>query len=448
MKIIKFIAFVSLAGLFLLLAGCFSFENSYSVVPPGRWRAVLELTPSNIPVQVGQRNKDNVVKSIEDVTEGQLPFNFDIVYTDQTNFYMEIINGPERIKVDDIKVWHDRATNEDSILINFPVYGTYIKAGFEDDKIEGKWFVPYRGDDYSIPFYARYGKGFRFTQLQKTPEIDMAGKWEVTFSPDDEPYKAIGEFQQKGNELTGTFRTETGDYRYLAGSVQANKAYLSCFDGSHAFLFEAKAQEDNSLLGTFKSGSHYKTIWKALRNNNYELGSPDTLTYLKEGYDKISFELPNINGQTVSLEDEQYQNKVKIVQIMGTWCPNCRDETAFLVDYLQKNSSDDLAVISIGFERYRDQAKNMKALKTYKEKFGMNYELLLGGYFDKKEAAETFPMLNHILSYPTMIFIDRNNKVRRIHTGFSGPATSTYAGFVKEFDEYVGTLLNEEQELN
>jgi thiol-disulfide isomerase/thioredoxin len=448
MKYLKSLAAILLAGLFLLLAGCFTFENNYSVVPPGRWRAVLELSPSNIPVQVGQRNKDNVVKSIDEVTEGQLPFNFDIIYTDATAFYIEIINGPERIKVDDIKTWHDRATNEDSILINFPVYGTYIKAGFEDDKIEGKWFVPYRGENYSIPFYARYGKGYRFTQLQKEPIADLTGKWEVTFSPEDDPYKAVGEFQQDGNELMGTFRTETGDYRYLAGTMQEDKAYLSCFDGSHAFLFEAKLDEDDRLFGSFRSGSHYRTIWNGRRNSEYELGSPDDLTYLKEGYDQISFELPNINGDTITLEDEQYQNKVKIVQIMGTWCPNCRDETTFLVDYLQKNPNEDLAVIGIGFERYRDQQKNMKALRTYKNNFGMNYELLLGGYFDKKEAAETFPMLNHILSYPTMIFIDRDNQVRRIHTGFSGPATSTYDDFVADFDRFVQSLLDEKNELN
>lgn len=447
MQYIKTLFVALSSGLFLLFAGCFTFENDYSVVPPGRWRAVLELSPSNVPVQVGQRNKDNVIKSIEEFTEGQLPFNFDVIYIDETTFYLELINGPERIKVDDIKTWHDRATNQDSILINFPVYGTYIKAGFEDDKIEGKWFVPYRGDDYSIPFYARFGKGHRFTQLQKTPSTDLSGKWQVVFSPEEDPYKAIGEFQQAGNELTGTFRTETGDYRYLAGTVQNNKAYLSCFDGSHAFLFEAKIQEDETLFGSFRSGSHYKTIWNAVRNNNYELENPDNLTYLKEGYDQFSFALPNINGDTIKLTDDQYQNKVKIVQIMGTWCPNCRDETSFLVDYLQQNPNEDLAVIGIGFERYRDQKKNLQALKTYKEKFGMNYELLLGGYFDKKEAAETFPMLNHILSYPTMIFIDRDNQVRRIHTGFSGPATSTYKGFVADFDSFVQSLMEEKNEL-
>ncbi len=444
----KYWTLLLLAFLSFTFSGCFTIENQYSTIPPGKWRAVLELHPAGIPVQTGKRTKDKIVQSISEVTEGELPFTFEVIYEDATKFHIEIINGPERIKIDDITTWHDRASNNDSILINFPVYGTYIRAGFEDDKIAGNWFVPYRGPDYKIPFKAKFGKGHRFSQLKKTPVIDLTGKWETTFSTDEDPYAAIGEFEQKGNYLTGTFRTETGDYRFLEGTVQDNKAYLSCFDGAHAFLFEAKILEDESLVGSFQSGSHYKTIWKAFRNTEYTLGSPDTLTYLKEGYDRFNFNLENINGQMVSLDEERFQNKVKIVQIMGTWCPNCRDETAFLVDYLKENNHEDLEVVAIGFERYREKDKSMKALKNYKEKFGMNYDLLLGGYFDKKEAAASLPMLNHILSYPTMIFIDRNNKVRRIHTGFSGPATSTYESFVGDFKSFVNDLLNEKDQLN
>jgi thiol-disulfide isomerase/thioredoxin len=422
-------------------------EHKFSSIPPGTWRAILELHPGGLPVQTGKRSKDKTIQSIEEVTEGQLPFNFEVIYETESEFYIQIINGPERIRVDDIRTWHDRPTNNDSIQINFPVYGTFIKAAFEEDKIEGLWYVPYRGENYKIPFRARHGKSYRFTDLKKTPTLDLTGKWETTFD-DDVPYKAIGEFEQEGNSLTGTFITETGDYRYLAGTVQANKAYLSCFDGSHAFLFEAKITEDKTLIGSFQSGSHYKTTWTALRNNDYTLANPDTLTFLKEGYDQIEFNLENINGEIVSLEDERFQNKVKIVQIMGTWCPNCRDETNFLVDYLNRKQPKDLEVIAIGFERYREKEKALNALRNYKENFGMSYELLWGGYFDKNEANETLPMLNHILSYPTMIFIDRNNKVRKIHTGFSGPATSAYSSFLTDFELFLDQLLTEQNQLN
>ena len=53
-------------------------------------------------------------------------------------------------------------------------------------------------------------------------------------------------------------------------------------------------------------------------------------------------------------------------------------------------------------------------------------------------------MLNHVLSYPTSIFIDKKGKVRKIHTGFNGPATGEkYTEFKKEFESFVAELLNE-----
>ena len=102
---------------------------------------------------------------------------------------------------------------------------------------------------------------------------------------------------------------------------------------------------------------------------------------------------------------------------------------------------DDLAVIALSFEKHKDKKKANDKIKTYKEKFNMPYEMVLAGPSDKAEAVKALPMLNHILSYPTMIFLDKNNQVKRIHTGFYGPATDEYAGFVKEFDAFVKDLV-------
>ena len=146
----------------------------------------------------------------------------------------------------------------------------------------------------------------------------------------------------------------------------------------------------------------------------------------------------------ISINDKKYQNKIKIVQILGTWCPNCLDETNFLVNYLKENETEGLEVIALAFEKYNDKEKAMSAIKTYKEKFEIPYEILHAGISNKKEAVKSLPMLNHILSFPTMIFIDRQNNVQRIHTGFSGPATSNYEDFTNDFDLFVKELLSEQ----
>jgi len=50
--------------------------------------------------------------------------------------------------------------------------------------------------------------------------------------------------------------------------------------------------------------------------------------------------------------------------------------------------------------------------------------------------------LQNFLSYPTTLFVGRDGKVQKIHTGFTGPATShQYADFIKEFNEEVDQLL-------
>ena len=42
---------------------------------------------------------------------------------------------------------------------------------------------------------------------------------------------------------------------------------------------------------------------------------PNTLTFLKEGYDKIEFSFPDLNGKQVSLKDDRFKNKAVIIQI-------------------------------------------------------------------------------------------------------------------------------------
>ena len=166
------------------------------------------------------------------------------------------------------------------------------------------------------------------------------------------------------------------------------------------------------------------------------------MTYLKEGYDKLDFSFENINGETISLTDAKYNGKAKLIQIFGTWCPNCKDETKFLVDYFKQNPNPEIEVIGLAFEKHRDIDKAKAAVRRYKERLGMDYELLVAGYSDKKEAATALPMLNHILAYPTLIFLDKENKVKKIHTGFAGPATSKYKDFKVAFEETMQELVN------
>lgn len=370
-----------------------------------------------------------------EVQDGKdLPFNFKL----RKDGIIEIYNAEEVIEVDEITYFND------SVRINFPVYEGYIVGKFENGTISNAKYIK-ESLDRIVPVEFEHGESNRFLNVKPTAE-NISGVWEMLFSEDDgSTYVGKGIFSQADNKMTGTIRTTTGDYRYLEGVVSGNEIKFSAFDGAHAFLFTAKLDGD-SMKGEFYSGNHYKSVFKAFRNENYELPHEDTLTYLKEGYETLEFSFPDLEGKIISLSDEQFQDEVVIVQIMGSWCPNCLDESKYYSQYFKDNPSDDLEFVALAFEYAKTPEKAITSLKRLKERIGIEYPILLAQYgtSDKEEAQKKLPMLNHVLSYPTTIFIDKKGKVRKIHTGFNGPATGDkYTEFKKEFEGFVAELLAE-----
>lgn len=409
-------------------------HDSFDKLPPGVWRGVLILDQKS---QLAATDEEVSYKSD---FSGELPFNFDVVYDDANNITLRIHNAEETIVATDITYNRDKATAKDTIRIDFPDLDTYITAIYEEDIMEGSWHVPYKGS-YTIPFKAYHGQSHRFTTLKKEPVADLSGKWETLFEVGTEDeYLAIGEFNQKGNMLIGTFLTETGDYRYLQGTVQGDKLFLSCFDAAHAFLFEGKVLEDGTITGFFRSGRHYTSAWSAKKNPDAKLTSAFALTTVTDDSAALDFTFPNLDGEPISLSDPAFADKVKLVKLTGTWCPNCKDETAFLKQFFIDNPMNDVEVIEIAFEYYEDESKAIGQLKTYKEKLGLPFTMLYGGLASKKVASEKLPQLSGVTSFPTLLFVDRDNKIQHVHTGFAGPATSEYANFKADFARLLAEL--------
>lgn len=398
--------------LFLVLTSCNTQKEEVSL-SEGIWLAELEVMDNQI-----------------------LPFNFTLekingVYT------MKIHNAEEVIHVDEIRIQND------SIRIQTPVFEGYITGKFTNNTIEGKFIK--ESLDRVVPFKAVFGEEERFRN-SKPSTIDVSGIWEVEFSKaTEDSYMSKGIFTQKGNKVKGTFRTPTGDYRYLDGVMDEDSLKVSAFDGAHAFVFTAKVT-DSTVNGNFYSGNHFKEPFEGTRNEDFELPNADSLTFLKKGYDKFAFSFPTPEGNTVSLDDERFQNKVVLVQIMGTWCPNCLDETKFYVDYLKNNPNTDFEIVALAFEYAKTKEGAFTAISRLKERIGIEYPILLAqvGTSDKTITQQKLPMLNHVISYPTSIFIDKKGEVRKIHTGFNGPATGDkFIAFKKEFDVFVKGLLTE-----
>ncbi len=200
------------------ITGCIETPNEFEAIPPGPWRATLDLA--------GIAGSGDA--AFDERTGGVLPFNFEVIYATEDSFYINVINGDERIVLNHINFGLDRRTGKDTIRIHFPEFGSYVYAQYEEDAIEGDFYIPNRGEDYIIPFKALHGRTDRFKGVDP-PVFDVTGEWACTFEEgSDNPYPAIGIFSQEDDgRVTGTFRTETGDYRYLEGKVVDNRLFLS-----------------------------------------------------------------------------------------------------------------------------------------------------------------------------------------------------------------------------
>ncbi len=363
-----------------------------------------------------------------------IPFNFEII-EHNGKYKINIINGDETLKIDKVKIIGD------SIFFDMHIFDISVKAKINDTILTGVYIKNY-AEDYILPFKAEYNKKGRFDNVSSNNTFD--GTWETTFFKDGKETSAVGIFMSENNILKGTFLTTTGDYRYLDGYIKNNTMYLFGFDGNHLFKFKAVKENDSILKGEFWSGKSWYETFASVKNVNAKLPDANALTFLKEGYEKIEFSFPDLNGKQVSLKDKRFKNKVVILQIFGTWCPNCMDETIFLADWYKKNKDKGVEILGLAYEVKPDFEYAKKRILNMKEKLNVTYDYVVAGTSTKESASESLPMLNKVMSFPTSIIIDKKGKVRRIHTGFSGPATGVhYEEFVEDFNNLIHVLIQE-----
>lgn len=369
------------------------------------------------------------------IQDQQLPFNFELIQ-DGEMYKAYLHNAEERLLLDEINIAGD------SVSIAMHIFDADIKAKIEGDQLTGYWKKNYV-KDYLIPFRARLHQPHRFAHQYADPTA-FVGRWAVSLFHKEDTSQAVAIFKNQGEKVVGTFLTPTGDYRYLEGGVTLGKLHLSAFDGGHAFLFTAKATENGTLRGDFWSGKSWHETWMAVKDGKASLPVADALTYLKEGYDHIDFKFPDLNGDTLSPFHPRFKDKALILQIFGTWCPNCMDETKFLSQWYKNNRERGVEILGLAYEAKDDFTYAKARILKMKEKLGVDYDFVVAGLNDKAQASQTLPMLNHVMAFPTTIYLDPNKNLVKIHTGFTGPGTGPYyEQFVKEFNATVDKMLEE-----
>jgi peroxiredoxin len=370
---------------------------------------------------------------------GELPFGLELEPAGATTVGF-LINGKERVKLDEVTIAGAH------LEIRMPGYETRLIADAKGDELQGELVLDKLGGKLQrIPLHAKLGQGFRFFAPAASSNADVSGRWAVNFTGDDgKPEVAVGEFTQSQDVVGGTFLTDTGDHRFLAGQVRGDELYLSTFDGAHVFLYKAKITADGALAGDFWSGTAYHQRWTAKRDEGAALPDAYVLTTMRAGSKHFDFAFPDLAGNTVTSKDQPFQGKVLIVALAGSWCPNCHDEAAFLEPLYREYRGRGVEIVSLMFEHFGDFPRAAEATQRFRRHYGIEYATLIAGISDKDEAAKKLPMLDHVYAFPTTIFIDRKGNVRKIHTGFSGPATGDhYTRFVDEVRATLDQLLAE-----
>ncbi|MGI4733999.1 MAG: TlpA disulfide reductase family protein [Janthinobacterium lividum] len=415
-----------------LLAGCNSAATSSAaetkatsaatLLTPGPWRGELAIQGQQLPFL------------FEVKTEGGKP----VVYLINKG-----LNGEERLRCDEISAAGDSAT------IKLHVFDAALVVRADGQgKLKGAWVKYDAKTPYRVPLVAAASPAELYPLREEDGFGKLSGTWRTEFKGDDnKPYPAVGIFQSATSKkpvsgiINGTFLTTTGDYRYLHGHNAGDKLAMSTFDGGHAFLFTAQKQPNGTLKGDFYSGKSGHETWTATLDPKAKLPDADTLTYLKKGESRLSFKFPSVlAGGSVSPTDPKYRGKVVVIQLLGSWCPNCMDETAYLAPWYKKNKARGIEVIGLGYERMPEYDKASARLRKLKDRYNIGYDLAVAGISNKDSVAKSLPQLAKFLAFPTTIFLDKKGAVRSIHTGFSGPGTGKYyaeetAGFNRTVDK-------------
>ena len=429
-------------GICILISSCIAIPNQHTSLPPGNWRGLIYINEySNVIVTEGRKEVISRDVAYEEKSLF-IPFNFEIKEDSLHQLQMIVMNADEKIIFSQIEIGRDPKTGDDTFRINLAPYDACLKGVFQEDKLRG-YFVVLDKPNYFMPFEAHYGQVHRFKKLPKPVSINLSGTYQVMFTDTTgDSFAAIGEFEQLGTKVKGTFRTETGDFRFLQGEMDSTKLLLSCFDGSHAFLFNATFEGD-SLIGKFYSGKHYYANWVAHKTTSPRLRSADSISFTKTRETEFKFKFMTPDSQWVNFEDEAFKDKVKVVQILGSWCPNCRDESEFINKYISDFPNEKLVFVGLAFERKRDPQKVMNRIASYRKSLKLKYPIAYGGIANRDTAANVLGNLNGIFAFPTTLFIDKRNFIYKIHTGFAGPATSQFENYKKEFHETIEFLLNQ-----
>ena len=381
-----------------------------SGLPQGRWDAALTLNQTVIPFRLDVSGEGNALTGT-------------------------LYNGDQK------QTTTGASLEDGKLTLNFDQFLTRIVATLEDGHLTGTVDGRFEAGRYisSYPLTAARHIDVPAPSEGNVPQIN--GTWEIEHqSPKGEKaWRFV--VRQHGADVSAAILRVDGDTGALVGRFESGRFVLSHFDGTRPLVAEITVEADGSLRIHLK-GSHAPTEPLVARRpevaRSKGLAAPanfSTHTTVRDPNERFEFAFPDLNGKRVSSDDPQFKGKVYLAVITGTWCPNCHDETPYLVELYNKYHSRGLEIVALDFEE-PEQQKDLSRAKAFIKKYNVPFTYLIAG--EPSELGAKIPEAVNLNTWPATFFIGKDGRVRKVHAGFAAPASGTFN--TEQHSEYTSEI--------
>jgi peroxiredoxin len=410
-----------LAGILLLATSAFSQTHAKSAIS-GKWEGVATVRGQQVPLRLEIDGSASDLKAA-------------------------LINGGETASASSASFTDGR------LLLNFDYFARTFDATLENGELTGTFgssAAQTSGHSTArVPFVLH-------PAVAKTAEAggpDIKGDWEIAVksAKGESAWQLRVEPSAKTTDIRAVIQRIDGDTGSLYGAWDGHEYRVSHFTAAGPALYSLTPQADGTLLVNNLLASEAQKAQQSdlvarrpaeARKENLAAPTESTeQTTVKDPSKRFVFSFPDLNGKVVSNTDPQFDGKVVIVAVGGSWCPNCHDEAPFLESLYKQFHGRGLEIVNLSFEE-ADQLKDPTRLRAFIARYGLTYTVLVAGTPD--ELAEKIPQGEHLNCWPTSFILGRDGKVREVHAGFAGPANKpAHEALQKEVTTLVDGLLSE-----
>jgi thiol-disulfide isomerase/thioredoxin len=384
-------------------------------IASGAKLAVVTLIIFAVTLLASGQSVDGTWDATVTVNNVSVPFRIEIDGTG-ADVHSYFFNGDDRVNRSNSGTFQNG-----SLVLIFDSYATKLEATLNNGILTGTYAG---GSGNTYAFQAkRHEPSPVASSDQHAP--DISGLWEIQVkSPKGE---SAWHFvvNQAGAKIDAAILRVDGDTGTLSGNFKDGKFILSHFTGERPFYVEVTPRSDGSLelqIASFHDTQNLVALRpaEARARNLAPPDDPTEHTKLKDPTQPLRFSFPDVTGHVVSNTDDRFQGKVVLVNITGSWCPNCHDEAPFLEELYRKYHALGLEIVALDFEP-AEQLKSLSRVRAFIKRYGIEYTYLIAG--ERDQLNEKIPQAENLNAWPTTFFVGRNGLVRSIHTGFTSHAS-------------------------